>query len=104
MSKFEKVPSAREMRRFGFTDRREGHWYWSTRVGSDTTFNLTIEKETGEYETVVLNESFGQPEYYGRMVAVYGAQIVANVDVALHELRRFGLDIEFSHAEYGVQE
>lgn len=103
MSKIENIPNARAMRKLGFTDHREGHWYWSTRVGSDTTFNLTVNKETGEYETLVMNESFGQPEYYGHMVGVYCAQIRANVDVALFELRRGGIDLEFSHAEYGVE-
>lgn len=98
----DKLPNAKQMRRIGFTDRREGHWYYCERVGSDTTFNLSIDKETGAYETYVLNESFGQPEYYGRMRSVYRAQIIANIDVVLHELAHVGVKVNFDHAEYGV--
>lgn len=101
MSKLEKVPVARRMRKLGFTDHREGYWYWTKRVGTETSFNLTINKETGGYETYVLNELFGQPEYYGNMIAPYREQIIANVNVILHELRRDGIHIEFDHAEYG---
>lgn len=100
----EHLPNARGMRRIGFTDRREGFWYYSKKVGSDTSFDLTINKDTGEYETLVMNESFGQPEYYGNMRDVYRAQIIANVDVVLHELRRDGITVQFDHAEYGVRD
>lgn len=102
MSKLDAAPVARHMRRLGFTDHREGYWYWSKRVGSDTSFNLTIDKTTGSYETVVLNEMFGQPEHYGGMIGPYRAQVIANVDVILHELKRDGVSVEFDHAEYGV--
>ena len=97
-----KLLAAKQMRHIGFTDRREGYWYLCKRVGSDTTFNLTINKETGTYETDVMNESFGQPEYYGQMRDVYRAQMIANIDVILYELERDGVKVEFDHAEYGV--
>ena len=100
----EYLPNQRRMRRLGFTDHRGGFWYYSKRVGSDTTFNLTINKETGTYETYVLNESFGQPEYYGQMRDVYRAQMIANIDVILYELERDGVKVEFDHSEYGVRD
>jgi len=102
--KIENLPAARQMRKLGFTDHREGFWYYCKRVGSDTTFNLTINKDTSEYETLVMNESFGQPEYYGRMRDVYRAQMIANIDVILHELDRDGISAHFDHSEYGVRD
>lgn len=98
----EHLPNARRMRKIGFTDRREGFWYYCKEVGRNTTFNLTINKDTGKYETLVMNESFGQPEYYGHMRDVYRAQIIANVDAVLHELGRDGVVVQFDHREYGV--
>lgn len=39
------LPSEKKLRDFGFTDHRNGYWYYTTRVGSDESFNLTIPKK-----------------------------------------------------------
>ena len=97
------LPNARKMKKLGFTNHREGFWYLVKGVGEDTTFNLTINRETGGYETDVLNEFFMQPEYYGRMKPVYRDEIIARVNAILHKLAEQGLEIEFDHLEYGVE-
>lgn len=101
--RLDKVPNARQMRKLGFTSHREGYWNFCKRVGDNTTFNLTINKETGGYETLVMNELFGQPEYYGNMIPVYRAYTIAAIDVVLHELARGGVEVKFDHAEYGTE-
>lgn len=94
------LPKAKQMKRFGFTNNVECEWYYTRQVGEHVTFNLSIDRESGAYETLVFDEFFGQPEYYGDMLPVYCNQIVANIDVILHELRLQGIAIEFDHAEY----
>lgn len=103
MSRVSNLPNAKQMRRLGFTNRVEGQWYFCRSVGYDTTFNLTIWKESGAYDITILNESFGQPEYYGNMREVYKNQIMANIDVIVYELNRDGIEVEINHAEYGVK-
>lgn len=98
------VLKSRQMRRLGFTNHVEEHWYLCKRVGDSTTFNLTINKQTGSYETVVLCEFDGQPERYGHMIPVYRNYIIAAIDVVVHELNRAGVHIKFDHTEYGVEE
>lgn len=34
-----------DMRKLGFTDHREGFWYFSKLIASDITFNVTINKK-----------------------------------------------------------
>lgn len=97
-----KLQNAKRMRRAGFTDHREGYWYYSAPVMDNVTFDLTVDKSDGSYETLVMDESFGQPAYYGQMISVYRELAIARVNVILHELERKGFAIEFDHAEYGV--
>lgn len=53
-----------EMYELGFTDHREGYWYFVRRVGgkrSDISFNITINKKTKDIQIDVLDEMFLQP-------------------------------------------
>lgn len=104
MLKTHVLPS-KKMRRIGFTQHVEGEWYLCKQVlPHSTTFNLTVDKETGTYGTVVLCEYTGQPEMYGHMKTPYRELAKAQIDVILYELRQQGLEIKFDHAEYGYEE
>lgn len=94
-----------EMRTLGFTDHREGYWYWCRRVDKKgyTTLNFTIEKDTGYYEELVMDESFGQPDYYGRARKDLRDEIISNVDRFVAELNSQGLSLAVDHRVYGCE-
>lgn len=96
------VLPSKKMRRLGFTQRVEGTWYICKPVlPGSTTFNLNIDAETGAYETTVICEYTGQPEYYGNMISPYRELAKAQIDVVVYELNRAGLNVEHSHKPYG---
>lgn len=88
-----------EMRELGFTDHREGFWYYSQSLGDGITFNVSIDKATGEWSEYVLDEDFGQPYYYGR----YGLadEIRMKVDTQVKLLRSHGILVGVDHRGYG---
>lgn len=94
--------SEEKMRELGFTDHREGWWYNCYRIDEDVTLNLSMNKDTGEWEEYVLNEMFGQPEYYGRMQPKYRKPIIERIDAIIAELKEAGLPFEVDHSLYGV--
>jgi hypothetical protein len=89
------------MRALGFTDRREGFWYFVERVGSNETINFSIDKATGQYTEDVLDEYFGQPAHYGNMTPKYGLPIRANIDLIVTRLATGGLNLFVDHTLYG---
>ena len=89
------------MRSLGFTDHREGFWYLCRDVGDGTTLNVTIDKVSGSWEELVMNEAFGQPEFYGRMKPEFRDVIRANVDRIVAELNVVGIPVRVDHSEYG---
>ena len=93
------VLKSKKMRLLGFTDHVEEQWYYTTRLLDATSFNLTIDKETGRYSIDILNEMFLQPEPYMSMRDPYKNYIKAAIDLKIHELKRSGLDLEYNHPE-----
>lgn len=57
------------MRAAGFTDRNPGTWYLCRRVAKETSFNVSIEKETERLRIDVLDEQFLQPYDYQGILA-----------------------------------
>lgn len=96
------LPDA-EMRALGFTDHREDHWYYCARVDSDTTLNISIDKGTGAWTEDVLDEYFGQPEYYGNMIEPFRTKIRDNVDREVARLNAAGIAVAVDHREYGFE-
>ena len=92
-----------DMRWHGFTDHRAGFWYRVIRVGSGETLNITVNKLTGEYEELVMDEDFGQPAYYGRMKPVYRDAIRLAVDEQVCLLNAAGMTIAVDHRLYGCE-
>jgi hypothetical protein len=95
------VLSTAEMRKLGFTDRTKDNWYFCAGVDSDTTLNISINKETGVYTEYVLNEFGGQPEYYGRMKEPFRSRIHDAIEKHLAKLNAAGLDVHVDHSLYG---
>lgn len=56
------------MREIGFTDLSEETWYYCKMVSEDDSFNLWIDKKTGEFQIDVLDEGFMQPYDYQRIL------------------------------------
>lgn len=88
------------MREIGFTDHREGYWYWCRGVMPGVTVNFTINKETGDYSEMVMDEMFGQPYYYGG--TRFEAKVVEAVDECVADLNAHGLTLAVDHALYGA--
>lgn len=99
------LPPEEKMRELGFTDRREGYWYWCRRVDDKgyTTLNFTINKKTGSYTELVMNESFGQPEYYGHMKPKFRDETIAEIEKHLDYLNSNGLQLAVDHRLYGCE-
>ena len=92
-----------DMRWIGFTDHRTGFWYRVCRVGSDETLNITVNKLTGEYEELVMDEHFGQPAHYGHMKPVYRDAIRLAVDEQVRLLNAAGMTVAVDHRLYGCE-
>lgn len=86
------------MRELGFTDHRKGVWYMGTPVERYLSFDITIDKNTGEVQTLVIDENFGQPVPYQRHTDA--AAIRARIDMLLEWLHHEGLRVEHDHSEY----
>jgi len=93
-----------DMRALGFTDRRSGFWYYCTRLGRYETVNFTINKKSGVYEELVMDEACGQPAYYGRMKPEYGIPMRQKVDQIIERLNAAGLTLAVDHRLYGFSE
>ena len=97
--------SDEEMRALGFTDNVETRWYLCRRIDTrgDTTLNITIEKDSGLYTELVMNEGFGQPEFYGQMKPEWRDLYRDTIDMELNFLNMAGLDIRVDHKAYGCE-
>lgn len=91
-----------EMRALGFTDRREGYWsLCKSLIPGATTFNVTINKANGNYSELVMDEYFGQPEYYGNMKPEWRDRVRSKIDGHLHDLQAARLTVTVDHKQYG---
>jgi hypothetical protein len=96
------VPIPVRMRRLRFIEVGDGYWHQATNVGGNTTFNLTINPETGDYAVDVLDELFGGQEFYGRMKPDYRDAIISEIDKLIEEYYAMGFNIRIDHEKYGV--
>lgn len=88
------------MRFLGFTDHVDTRWYYCRRVGPNITLNVTIQKDTGFYEELVMDEDFGQPAFYGVMRDEIREEVKTNVDILTSSMRMSGLNIYVDHRRY----
>ena len=68
------------MRELGFTDHREGYWYFCCRVADMITWNVAICKRSGGVQRDVMDEYIGQPYPFLRLAdeGVEAAQKIAD--------------------------
>ena len=104
------LPSEEDLRGYGFTDHDPEKWYYTLRVGSAESLNITIPKvPVGEvlgepvygYTELVMDEYFGQPAYFGRMREEFRYSVAEEVSGILRTLLPLGLRIEVDPIEYG---
>lgn len=101
MPSYTPTPDDNTMRKIGFTDHVSTQWYLCERVDSDTTFNLTVDKETGHYQTSVLNEFFLQPEmYYTYGKVEFRDKVISKINIITAMLNENGLNIVHDHKKY----
>lgn len=62
------ILSDEKMRELGFTDYLPKNWYYCKTIARDITFNLTIPKDGSDIEIITLDENFGQPYDYQRIL------------------------------------
>lgn len=98
------LPEA-EMREIGFTDHSEGTWYFSRRVGTDISFNVSIPKDGSRLRIDVLDEDFGQPYDYQRILKnnpdlPYALNVKGGVERYMQDLTDAGVLSGWSPGEY----
>lgn len=90
------VLSDYDMRKLGFTDYLEGHWYYGTMVGHEISCSVSIPKDGGRLRIDVLDESFGQPYDYQTILRhspelPFALDVKSNVEKALTKLSAAGV-------------
>lgn len=104
------LPSKKKLREFGFTDHREGYWYYSARLGTAESLNVTIPKKklrkvlgdpVYSYNELVMDEFFGQPAYFGQMKEEFRTAIANELNLVLESLQELGLQIAVDPRNYG---
>ena len=104
------LPSEERLREFGFTDHSPEHWYYTDRVGSAESINITVNKEPvglvqGKpvygYRELIVDEYFGQPAFFGKMLPKPRYEIAQRISEQLAMLRDAGLDLLIDPLEYG---
>jgi hypothetical protein len=98
------LPETR-MREIGFTDHLETTWYYCVRVGSGTSFNVSIPKDGGRLRIDVLDEDFGQPYDYQRILKshpnlAFAQEVKARVESQMATLSEAGVITGYTRGMY----
>lgn len=94
------------MREFGFTDFKEGYWYYCKSVGDETTFNVSINKQDpSDFRIDVLDENFCQPYDYQSYIMSgkifkFVEDVYNNVEDELAKLTEAGILEGHKRGEY----
>lgn len=99
------VLSDEEMREIGFTDHSKVSWYFTRRAGTDISFNVSIPKNGDRLRIDVLDEDFGQPYDYQRMLErdpsfPYALNVKASVERYMQELTDAGVLTGWKPGDY----
>lgn len=107
------LPSEATLRAHGFTDHRPSDWYYSDRVGSGESFEITIPKEpvgtvlsepVYGYIEGVIDEAFGQHAYFGRMRDQFRYPLAEKISSKLSTFLKLGLRLQVNPSAYGWKE
>ena len=102
------------LRKFGFTDNRQGYWYYYKNVyhdkdrsfSFDVSFNISFKKEDGKNLKIdVLDEAFCQPYDYQKMLKddesfKPALQVHANVQEIMSKLSEAGIISGYTANDY----
>lgn len=99
------VLAEEEMRNLGFTDHSKDRWYYCFRVGEGITLNVTIPKDGSRLRIDVLDEDFGQPYDYQRILKnnpnlEFAQRVKAQVEFQLELFSRAGVITGFTRGMY----
>lgn len=94
-----------KMRELGFTDHSKNNWYHCFRVGEGITLNVTIPKDGSRLRIDVLDEDFGQPYDYQRILErnpnlEFAQKIKAQVEFQLELFSKAGVITGFTRGMY----
>lgn len=89
-----------KMRELGFTDRVNSRWYRTVRLACGISFDVTIDKSSGDYEEYVLDNEFMQPYHYMTYDVELARTVRKQVDKQVELLQAAGLNIEVDHEAY----
>ena len=80
------------MRAAGFTDHREGWWYYCHNIGDDVSFNVSVTKNGSEWRIDVLDEMFCQPYDYQEVLRHHPTHPIAHktYEAVEREMERLG--------------
>jgi hypothetical protein len=94
-----------KMRELGFTDHSQDSWYHCSRVGDGITLNVTIPKNGSRLRIDVLDEDFGQPYDYQRILKnnpnlEFAQRVKSQVEFSLELLSNAGVITGFTRGMY----
>lgn len=101
-----RIPDNALMQTLDFSDKREGYWYYSSRLTDegDVSLDISIERDSGAYDVEVIDEFTLQPHMYGRRDPETRDKIRKEIDSILAAMRGEGLDLRINHKEYGCED
>lgn len=83
----------KKMREIGFTDYSKDSWYYCRGLGSDISFNVSINKKTSEIKIDVLDEWFLQPfDYQAQIQDGRNDDFINNINKQVQEQMKYLMD------------
>lgn len=85
------ILSEDKMRELGFTDFREGYWYYCKDLGGDITFNLSINKTNAlDFKLDILDENYCQPyDYQYMLILKPDSRFATQIEKAVEEQMKY---------------
>ena len=83
----------KKMREIGFTDYSKDSWYYCRGLGSDISFNVSINKKTSKIKIDVLDECFLQPfDYQAQIQDGRNDDFINNINKQVQEQMKYLMD------------
>ena len=83
----------KKMREIGFTDYSKDSWYYCRGLGSDISFNVSINKKTSKIKIDVLDECFLQPfDYQAQIQDGRNDDLINNINKQVQEQMKYLMD------------
>lgn len=83
----------KKMREIGFTDYSKDSWYYCRGLGSNISFNVSINKKTSKIKIDVLDECFLQPfDYQAQIQDGRNDDFINNINKQVQEQMKYLMD------------